>query len=240
MVEIFPAIDLKDGKAVRLLKGEMQSAKIYGDCVEFAQYFESIGAKWIHIVDLDGAFKGSAQNLESIKKIRQATNLKIQLGGGIRNEDTIKMYLHLGINRIILGSMALENPEFAKQMAEKYPIAIGIDAKDGKVATQGWIEVGQTDAFALAKDFRDSGIQAIICTDIARDGALSGINVDFTLKMAEASQCFVIASGGFASIDEIKNLSKAFTQKGIQGGLIIGKAFYEGKIKLEEVFEILK
>lgn len=237
MVEIFPAIDLKEGKVVRLYKGEMESAKIYGDATSFATKFEDMGAKWIHIVDLDGAFDGRPKNLEEISKIRQKTHLKIQLGGGIRDEMTIKKYADMGIDRLILGSIALENPSFAKEMASKYNIAVGIDSKEGKVALQGWAKIAQKEALELAQEFADSPIEALICTDIQRDGAFSGINLDLTLKLAQASGCFIIASGGLKDEQDIYNLDEMFEKYGILGGVIIGKAYYEGRIDLEQIFK---
>lgn len=238
MLEIFPAIDLKDGQAVRLLKGEMQSAKIYGNPLEFAKHFEQVGVRWIHIVDLDGAVSGAVKNIKAIEQIRRHTSLKIQLGGGIRDEQTIQMYQNLGINRLILGSVALQNPEFAQKMAQKYKIAISIDSKNGKVAINGWSELEEKDALDLASDFQDSDIEALICTDISRDGALSGINVDFTIAMAKASQKFIIASGGFSDLEDLKQILQGFSAHNIKGGVIIGKAFYEGKINLKDAFKI--
>lgn len=237
MVEIFPAIDLKEGKVVRLYKGEMESAKIYGEASDFAKKFEDMGARWIHIVDLDGAFDGKPKNLEIIEKIRKNSKLKIQLGGGIRDEITIKKYIDMGIDRLILGSIALKDSFFAKEMASKYNIAIGIDSKDGKVALEGWAKVDQKEATTLAQEFRGSHIQALICTDIQRDGSFSGINFDLTLKLAQASDCFVIASGGLKDEQDIYRLDELFEKHSISGGVIIGKAYYEGKIDLEQVFK---
>lgn len=233
-MEIIPAIDLKDGKAVRLFKGEMESAKIYGEPYIFAKKFEDMGAKWLHIVDLNGAFAGEPRNLEQIEKIRQHCNLQIELGGGIRNEETIKKYLELGVNRIILGSIALQNPNFAKDMAQKYPIVLGIDAKNGKVATNGWAENSDTDAKNLALQFRNSHLQAIICTDINKDGTLEGINLQFSEEIYEASKIPVIASGGFASQEDLQRL----LQSNKISGVIVGKAYYEGKIDLNEAFKL--
>ena len=231
-IQIIPAIDLKDGQAVRLTKGEMQNCKIYGKSVDFAREFEKMGAKWLHIVDLDGAFAGSPKNLAQIQKIRQSCGLKIQLGGGIRDESTIKKYVDLGISRIILGSIALKNPAFAISMATKYPIAIGIDAKDGKVSINGWAEDSAVNAVDFARQFKGSAIQAIICTDISRDGTLQGVNINFSAQIADICGIPTIASGGFESSSEIEILA----QKGISG-IIVGKAFYEGKIDLEQTFK---
>ncbi len=233
---ILPAIDLKDGKAVRLSKGLMDSAKIYSDEPwQVAKRFEELGSEWLHLVDLNGAFAGEPKNLEQIKKIRKNCNLKLELGGGIRDEETIKMYLKLGIDRVILGSVALRNPEFVKDMAKKYPIVVGIDAIDGMVAVEGWGEVSSMRATTLAKEFANAGVEAIICTDVSRDGMLSGVNVDFTLEIKEASGVETIASGGLRDIEDIKRLIDAKID-----GTIIGKAFYEGTLDLEEAFKLAK
>ena len=233
---ILPAIDLKDGKVVRLTKGLMDTAKIYSDEPwVIAKKFEELGSEWLHLVDLNGAFAGKPENLAQIKKILKNTNLKVEIGGGIRDEDTIKMYLDLGISRIILGSIALKNPEFVKEMAAKYPIAVGIDAKDGYVAVEGWAEVSQMKATTLAKEFANAGVEAIIATDISKDGTLSGVNIDFIKDIKEASKLPVIASGGVRDINDIKLLIKNEIY-----GTIIGKAFYEGTIDLEEVFKLVK
>ena len=233
---ILPAIDLKDGKAVRLTKGIMESAKVYSDePFHLARAFEEMGSDWLHIVDLNGAFAGNPENLEQIKKIRASTSLKIQLGGGIRDEATIERYMELGINRVILGTIAVKNPDFVRSVAKKFPVAVGIDAMDGFVAVEGWAEVSQMRATDLAKAFADSGVEAIITTDISRDGTLGGVNVDFTAEIAAASGVFTIASGGVKDIDDIK----ALKANGTIGGAIVGKAFYEGKLDLREAFNLI-
>jgi len=233
---ILPAIDLKDGKAVRLSKGVMDSAKIYSDEPwQVAKKFEELGSQWVHLVDLNGAFAGEPKNLEQIKKIRQNCSLKLELGGGIRDEKTIKMYLDLGVDRLILGSVAVKNPQFVKEMAAKYPIVVGIDAIDGMVAVEGWAEVSTMKATDLAKEFAHAGVEAIICTDVGRDGMLSGVNVDFTLEIAKASGVETIASGGLKDIEDIKRLIKA----GVHG-TIVGKAFYEGTLDLTEAFRLTR
>jgi phosphoribosylformimino-5-aminoimidazole carboxamide ribotide isomerase len=233
---LFPAIDLKDGKAVRLYKGEMSSAKIYSENpVDIAKKFEDMGVTWLHMVDLNGAFKGTPQNLKAIEDIRKNTSLKIQLGGGIRDEETIKKYLDLGINRLILGSIAAKNPEYVISLAKKYPIAVGIDAKDGYVAVSGWEKRENIKAIDLAKKFENSDIECIIATDISKDGTLQGLNLDFVLSIQDASKKNVIASGGVASEDDIIKAR----EKNIYG-VIIGKAFYEGKIDLEKLLKEMK
>ena len=230
---IFPAIDLKDGKAVRLTKGLMKSAKVYSsEPWELAKRFEDMGAEWIHIVDLNGAFAGEPKNISQIEKIRKNTKLKIQLGGGIRDEKTIKKYLDLGINRLILGSIAAREPKKVIELADKYPLALGIDAKDGYVAVNGWGESSDIKASELARIYENSKIECIIATDISKDGTLSGLNIDFILEIQNASKKRVIASGGVASEEDIKKVK----ENGIYG-VIIGKAFYEGKIDLEKVLK---
>lgn len=230
---IYPAIDLKQGCAVRLSKGEMSSAKIYSDKPwELAKQFADLGAKWLHIVDLDGAFAGEPINFKTIEKIVQNSDLKVQIGGGIRDESRVKAYLEMGVSRVILGSVALTNPDFVRQMAKAYPVVVGIDAKDGFVATQGWADVSEIAAVDLAAKFGSAGVQAIICTDIAKDGMLGGVNVNFTLQIAKASGVETIASGGVSSIDDILELKNS----GKIGGVIVGKAFYEGKIDLKDAF----
>lgn len=232
-MEILPAIDLKDGKAVRLTKGLMESAKIYSDEPwELVKTFEEMGATWVHLVDLNGAFAGEPKNLEQVQKIRQNSNVKLELGGGIRDEATIQRYLELGIDRVILGSIAVKDPEFVKAMAAKYPVAVGIDAIDGYVAVEGWGAVSEMKATDLARAFADAGVEAIICTDVGKDGTLSGVNVDFTLEIARASGVMTIASGGVRDEQDIEALKAT----GEVGGVIVGKAFYEGTIDLKNLF----
>ncbi|MDR3178326.1 MAG: 1-(5-phosphoribosyl)-5-[(5-phosphoribosylamino)methylideneamino]imidazole-4-carboxamide isomerase [Campylobacteraceae bacterium] len=233
-MDILPAIDLKDGLAVRLSKGLMQSAKIYSHAPwELAAEFEKAGAKWLHLVDLNGAFAGEPKNLETIRKIRAQTKLKIELGGGIRDEETIKRYIDMGIDRVILGSIALKEPEFVEQMSKNYPIVVGIDAIDGFVAVEGWAQTSNIKASVLARKFANAGVSAIICTDVSKDGMLSGVNVDFTLEIANASNIPTIASGGVKDMNDVTALLK--TEK--IDGVIIGKAYYEGTINLKEAFE---
>ena len=234
-MEILPAIDLKDGKAVRLTKGIMQSARVYSDEPwELAKRFEEMGARWLHLVDLNGAFAGTPKNLEQIKKIRQMCDIEIELGGGIRDEETIKRYKKIGIDRIILGSVALKNADFVKEVSQKYRIAVGIDAIDGYVAVEGWAEKSTMKATDLAREFADAGVEAIICTDVGKDGTLSGVNVPFTLEIARASGLDTIASGGMRDLSDIL----ALKESGEIAGVIVGKAFYEGTLDLEEAFRI--
>jgi len=233
---LYPAIDLKDGKAVRLTKGLMESAKIYSnEPYELVKKFEEMGAEWVHLVDLNGAFAGEPKNLEQIIKIRQNSQVKLELGGGIRDEKTIQKMLEIGIDRIILGSIAVKKPQFVKDMAAKYPIAVGIDAIDGYVAVEGWGEVSEMRATDLAREFANAGVEAIICTDVGRDGTLSGVNVDFTLDIARASGISTIASGGVKDENDIEAL---IATKEIDGA-IIGKAYYEGRLDLPKMFKLL-
>ena len=235
-MEIFPAIDLKQGCAVRLSKGEIQSAKIYSkDPCELAKKFEDLGAKWLHLVDLDGAFAGEAINFKAIERIVKNTRLRVEVGGGIRDEARIKQYLNLGVDRFILGSAALKNRDFVKRMAKLYRIVVGIDAKDGLVATEGWAELSRVKATDLARDYADAGVCAIICTDISRDGMLSGVNVEFSRSIAKACGIDTIASGGVKDMNDIIALKKA----GLIAGVIVGKAYYEGTLDLKKAFEAL-
>ena len=234
-MDILPAIDLKDGVAVRLTKGLMESAKIYSnEPYVVAKKFEEMGSKWLHLVDLNGAFAGEPKNLEQIEKIRANCNLQLELGGGIRDEDTIKRYCDLGVDRVILGSIALKNPEFVKQMCKSYKVVVGIDAIDGYVAVEGWAEKSTMKATDLAQEFASAGVEAIICTDVGRDGTLSGVNIDFTLEIARASGIDTIASGGVKDLSDIKNL---LATKEVSG-VIVGKAYYEGTLDLKEAFKL--
>ncbi|WP_298831421.1 1-(5-phosphoribosyl)-5-[(5-phosphoribosylamino)methylideneamino]imidazole-4-carboxamide isomerase [uncultured Campylobacter sp.] len=235
-MEIFPAIDLKQGCAVRLSKGEMQSAKIYSkDPCELAKKFEDLGAKWLHLVDLDGAFAGEAVNFKAIERIVKSTRLRVEVGGGIRDEARIKEYLSLGVDRFILGSAALKNRDFVRRMAKLYRIVVGIDAKEGLVATEGWAELSRVKATDLARDYADAGVCAIICTDISRDGMLSGVNVEFSRSIAKACGIDTIASGGVKDMNDIIALKNA----GLIAGVIVGKAYYEGTLDLKKAFEAL-
>jgi len=234
---LFPAIDLKDGKAVRLSKGLMESAKIYNESpVAQVKLFEDMGAEWVHLVDLNGAFAGEPVNHEVIKEIRASSKVKLELGGGIRDEATIKQYLELGIDRVILGSIAVKDPQFVRDMAAKYPVVVGIDAIDGYVAVEGWGEVSSMKATDLAKEFAAAGVEAIICTDVGRDGMLSGVNVEFTLDIARASGVPTIASGGLKERSEIDALAAT----GEIEGIIVGKAYYEGTLDLEKALKEVK
>lgn len=229
---IFPAIDLKDGRAVRLSKGDFNKVDIFSEKPwEVAKEFEKKGAEWVHLVDLDGAKYGENKNLNVIKKIREAVKVKLQLGGGIRTLETAEMLLDLGIDRIILGTAAVENPELLKKLVEKYgeKIAVSVDEKNGKAATKGWLEESSIDAFELCKLLKEIGVKTIIYTDISKDGMMAGPNFSAYEKIDRLG-VNVIASGGVSTPKDVDTLRKS----GVYGA-IIGKALYLGKIILEEV-----
>jgi len=230
-VILFPAIDLKDGACVRLKRGEMESATVFNaDPAAQARAFEAAGFAWLHVVDLNGAFEGRSANAEAIKAIRTAIDLPIQLGGGIRDRAGIEFWLAAGIARVILGTAALRDPELVKDAARAHPnrIAVGIDARDGKVAVQGWAETSEMTATDLALRFQDAGVAAIIFTDIARDGMLQGVNADATDALARTAGIPVIASGGVAGLDDIRALAAKANPNIL--GVIIGRALYDGRI----------
>ncbi len=228
---LYPAIDLKDGACVRLKRGEMDQATIFNtDPAAQAQAFAEAGFGYLHCVDLNGAFEGRSANAPAIRAIRAAIDLPIQLGGGIRDRAGIESWLEAGITRVILGTAALRNPELVKESARANPgrIAVGIDAKDGKVAVEGWAETSELGATDMARRFEDAGVAAIIFTDIARDGMLGGVNVEATAALANTVQIPVIASGGVAGIEDIEALLSA--QEPNIEGVIIGRALYDGRI----------
>jgi phosphoribosylformimino-5-aminoimidazole carboxamide ribotide isomerase len=234
---IIPAIDLKGGQCVRLLQGREEDVTVYSDDpVATARKWEAAGARLIHLVDLDGAFSGEQKNIESVKAIREAVDVDLELGGGIRDMAWIDMLLALGINRVILGTISVENPELVKSSCRKHPgrIIVGIDAKDGKVAVRGWVEVTEFEAVGFAKEIESYGAAGIVYTDIERDGMLTGPNVKETKKIAEAVDIPVIASGGIKSINDIRNLLDA----GGIWGAITGKAIYSGSLDLEEAIRL--
>ena len=236
---IIPAVDIKNGKCVRLLQGRMDDETIYSDDPEaMAIKWAQLGAQLVHVIDLDGAFAKSPQNIGSIRKILQSVNVPIQLGGGIRNEETVHMYLEIGVNRVIIGTEAIKKPEFIKKVCKIYPeqIVVGIDARNGKVAIDGWTHTTGIEVIELAKEFEDCGVAAINFTDIHRDGMQTGPNLDATLRLAEAVSIPVIASGGVSSIEDIKNLLPLETAGVV--GVIIGKALYSGKLDLKEALDL--
>ncbi len=236
---VIPAIDLKEGKCVRLLQGRAEDATVYSDNPEdTAKRWVAEGAELLHIVDLDGAFTGGMKNISAIEAIRKAIRIPIEVGGGIRDMNRIEKLLSLGVNRIILGTVAVEKPELVKEACKKYPdkILIGIDAKNGFVATKGWVEVTQIKAKELALKMQGYGTAGIIYTDISKDGMLTGPNMEATREMAESLNIPVIASGGISSIDDIKRLSEI---KGLWGA-ITGKAIYSGTLNLKEAIKLVK
>ncbi len=233
---IFPAIDLKNGQCVRLFKGDMNQATIYNDNpAKQAKEFEDLGFKYLHIVDLDGAIAGDSKNKKSVQQIIKNIKIPVQLGGGIRSISAIEKWLEIGISRVILGTIALENPQIVKEACQKFPgkIVVGIDAKNGFVATQGWVETSKVKAIDLAKKYQDCGVSAIIYTDIARDGTLSGPNLNETQNLARNISIPVIASGGVSNFDDILNIQK-LEKDGVVGA-IVGRALYDQKIKITDL-----
>lgn len=233
-LELYPAIDLKAGRCVRLLRGRMEQATVHNDDpAAQARAFAEAGFGRIHIVDLDGAFSGRSENAAAIETILAATSLKAQLGGGVRSMTAIETWLGRGLARVILGTAAVRDPNLVKEAARAFPgrIAVGVDAKNGRVRTDGWAEDSGHTAEEVAKRFEDQGVAAIIYTDIERDGALSGVNVEITAALAEALAIPVIASGGAASVSDIETL--AGHPSGI-AGVILGRALYDGRVKPAE------
>ena len=228
---LFPAIDLKDGQCVRLQKGDMDAVTVFNDNpADQAKKFEDQGFKYLHVVDLNGAFAGESVNGEAVEAIIKSVNMPVQLGGGIRALEHIEAWLNRGLSRVILGTIAVRDPELVKEACKKFPgkIAVGIDARGGKVAVEGWAETSELDVIDLAKKFEGAGVAAIIFTDIDRDGILTGINWEATLELAQAVSIPVVASGGLASMDDIEMMIKPEMQ--ILEGAISGRALYDGQI----------
>jgi len=237
---LFPAIDLKDGQCVRLKLGEMQAATVFNDDpAAQARAFQDQGFQYLHIVDLNGAFAGEPVNGAAVEAILKAVTIPVQLGGGIRDFETIEMWLSKGIKRVILGTAAVRNPDVVVRACRDYPgrIAVGIDAKGGKVAVEGWAETAELTAVDLARRFEDVGVAAIIYTDIERDGILKGLNLEATAALARATKIPVIASGGLASIDDIKALLRP--EHGMLEGAIMGRALYDGRIDPREALALV-
>lgn len=228
---MFPAIDLKEGLAVRLEQGDMARATIFNrDPAAQAHAFEEQGFKYLHIVDLDGAFAGKPVNGAAVERILEAVTLPVQLGGGIRHMATIEGWLAKGVNRVIIGTAAVRNPELVKTAARTFPgqVAVGLDARDGKVAVEGWTQTSELDALDITRRFEDAGVAAIIYTDIARDGLLKGLNLEATIALADAVAIPVIASGGLASLDDVRALLAPRARK--LAGAIAGRALYDGRL----------
>ena len=238
---LFPAIDLKDGQCVRLKLGDMAQATVYNaDPAAQAKAFESQGFDWLHVVDLNGAFAGESVNGEAVDAILKATKNPVQLGGGIRTLEHIESWLSRGLARVILGTVAVRDPALVIEACKRFPgkIAVGIDAKGGKVAVEGWAEASELGVIELAKKFEGAGVSAIIYTDIDRDGILAGINWDSTLQLADAVSIPVIASGGLASLDDIRRMLEPDAAR--LEGAISGRALYDGRIDPAEALALIK
>ena len=234
---LYPAIDLKEGRCVRLIQGDMDQATIFDrKPAEQARAFQDMGFQYLHMVDLDGAFAGESRNRESVAEVLKAISIPVQLGGGIRTMAHVEAWLEAGITRLILGTIAARDPEFVRSCAKAFPghIAVGIDAKNGFVAVEGWAEVSALEAVELAKAFEDSGVSAIIVTDIGRDGMKTGVNVDLTAQLANTVTIPVIASGGVASVEDITRLRNSGAPV---SGSILGRALYDGDIDPNEALK---
>ena len=237
-MELFPAIDLIGGCAVRLVKGDYAQKTVYSDNpAEVAKSFAAAGAKYLHVVDLEGAKDGGTPNLETIQNIVEKGGLLVEVGGGIRSEEVIKKYLDAGVFRVILGTAAVQNPAFLEEMVQKYgeKIAVGVDIKDGMVAIKGWTEVSQESCFDFCEKLQKIGVKTIICTDISKDGLLSGTNLELYKELSEKFSVDIVASGGVTTLDDVKKLA----DMGMYGA-ILGKALYTGNIDLKAAVELTK
>lgn len=236
---LLPAIDLKEGHCVRLKQGDMAQSTVFNDSpANQAGEFARQGAEWIHVVDLDGAFAGKPVNTAAVEEILKAASVKIELGGGIRSIETVRFWLEKGVSRVILGTAALRDPELVKTACREFPdrIAVGIDAKDGFVAVEGWAETSKIKDIELAQQFESAGVSTIIYTNVARDGVLQGPDLASSLKLARSVSIPVIVSGGVSSLDDIKACKKT----GIFEGIIAGRAIYEGRFTVSEAISVLK
>jgi phosphoribosylformimino-5-aminoimidazole carboxamide ribotide isomerase len=237
---LYPAIDLKDGRCVRLKRGEMAQATVFNDDpAAQARAFEAQGFTWLHIVDLNGAFAGKPVNGPAVEAILGSVSIPVQLGGGIRDLTTVEMWLGKGVRRVILGTAAVKNPPLVREACQKFPgrIVVGIDARGGKVAVEGWAERSELDAIELARRFEDAGVAAIVYTDIDRDGVLQGLNLPATAELARATSIPVIASGGLAGIDDVRALLRP--EYAILQGVIAGRALYDGRLDAREALALL-
>jgi phosphoribosylformimino-5-aminoimidazole carboxamide ribotide isomerase len=240
-VILFPAIDLKDGVAVRLEQGDMARAIVFHrDPAWQAHAFETQGFEYLHIVDLDGAFAGKPINQAAVERILETVACPVQLGGGIRDLATIEGWLEKGVNRVIIGTAAVRNPELVKRAARMHPgrVAVGLDARDGKVAVEGWAATSELSALELAQRFENAGVAAIVYTDVARDGMLRGLNLDATIALAEAISIPVIASGGLASLDDVRALMQPRAHK--LAGAIAGRALYDGRLDPTQALRLIR
>jgi len=240
-VILYPAIDLKNGECVRLVHGDMAQATVFNtDPAAQAMRFEEQGFSYLHVVDLDGAFAGKPMNAQAVEGILARVKMKVQLGGGIRDKATIEGWLGKGVARVIIGTAAVRDPDLVRAAARAYPgrIAVGIDARDGKVAVEGWAQVAELSAADLGKRFEDAGVAAIIYTDIARDGVLKGLNIEATLALAAAVSIPVIASGGLASLADVERLLQPDCAR--LAGAITGRALYDGRLDAAQALELIK
>ncbi len=238
---LFPAIDLKDGECVRLVHGEMQSATVFNpDPAAQAETFERQGFNYLHLVDLDGAFAGSPKNVEAVEAILDRVTIPVQLGGGIRDLRTIDAWLSRGITRIILGTAAVRDPGLVREAARLFPgaVAVGIDSRDGRVAVEGWAQTVSVTSVELGRRFEDAGVAAVVSTDIGRDGAMKGLNIEGTLALADAITIPVIASGGLASIEDVRRLLQPDCAR--LAGAISGRALYDGRLDAREALAVLR
>jgi phosphoribosylformimino-5-aminoimidazole carboxamide ribotide isomerase len=240
-VILFPAIDLKEGLAVRLEQGDMARATVFNrDPAEQARLFATQGFQYLHLVDLDGAFAGRPMNAAAVERILAAVKIPVQLGGGIRDRATIEAWLGKGVTRVIIGTAAVRDPALVKEAGAALPgrIVVGLDARDGNVAVEGWAATSELSALELARRFEDAGVAAIVYTDVARDGMLKGLNLDATIALAEAVSIPVIASGGLASIDDVHSLLAPRAQK--LAGAIAGRALYDGRLDAAEALQLIR
>lgn len=238
---LFPAIDLKNGECVRLVQGDMARATVFNtDPSAQARSFEQQGFEYLHVVDLDGAFAGKPVNASAVEGIVRSLRIPVQLGGGIRDLATVEAWLAKGIARVIIGTAAVRDPALVREAAKKFPgrVAVGLDARDGKVAVEGWAQTSQITVLEIAKRFEDAGVAAIVFTDIGRDGLLKGLNLDATIALADAISIPVIASGGLASLDDVKDLLQPRARK--LEGAISGRALYDGRLDAREALALIK